>query len=824
MAIVANETTAAQIVQANLPPGAELMTVGRTQPRPAVYAADLDRDGAMELAAVYKLNGEMYVTILKKGWNAWMPAATAKGQGYAVTDLTAAPIVYPGLNNLIVGWQVGAIWSKLSVYEWTRDGLKDIAPSDLYYSFMEVEHMPGGAKRGTSEIALWIHDTGEAYKVEVIRWQNGGFVPAPDVYPYYFQKVARYYERMTRQHPDYPFYWYYLADAQFKAGQKKGALWSVKKALSFDQPYPSREALLELQRQIETMHRSIALFPASLRTTDGVKWGFIDSSGKMAIPARFDYAFDFQNNGLAVVQIGGHSGLIDTNGHFAVQPVYASISPFSEGRAVVIDRQGFKLMDEAGRIVTGKAYSYIAPLSDGRAMFYVMGSDNVSHYGYLDADGHEVIPARFLEAGDFSNGKAVVKIKDNEYALIDRNGRRLATYPFAFVGGLGDGLLPFQQVANGKYGYIDEKGAVVIQPAYSGAQPFQEGRAVVNTAEDYNFIYGLIDKQGRFIVKPEYNDIRMLGEQRIALGKAIDPKQPFIGSVFAIADTNGHLLTAHRYYDVSDFHNGLASVHDRQHTFFIDRSGKAAPGYPTLQGTGSLKLVDKSVIQANIDQRLSYLTPDGKLIWMQNTVIPLRPPYRVEEHKYNPNKDYLVYYPQVAGMQDTKAQAKVNEQLKELSGVKPVPAKTQLEYSYTGDFEVAFFQKDLLVLQLTGYNFPFGAAHGMPSKKYVHINLTNGHMYQLKDLFKPGSDYVKVLSDIIGRQIKEDPQYDYVFPDTYKGITPNQPFFVTEHALHIYFEPYEIAPYAAGFPTFTIPFQEIMNIIATDGEFWRSFH
>src|SRR5690606_30976791 len=110
---------------------------------------------------------------------------------------------------------------------------------------------------------------------------------------------------------------------------------------------------------------------------------------------------------------------------------------------------------------------------------------------------------------------------------------------------------------------------------------------------------------------------------------------------------------------------------------------------------------------------------------------------------------------------------------------------------------VAFYRNQLLVIELNGYHYPLGAAHGMPSMVYAHINLKTGQFYVLADLFKPQSDYVKMLSRIIGLQIKNDPQYSYVFPDSYKGIKPNQPFFVTEEALHIYFEPYEIGPYAA---------------------------
>ncbi|WP_347272215.1 WG repeat-containing protein [Paenibacillus sp. N3/727] len=691
--------------------------------------------------------------------------------------------------------------------------------------------MPSPAgKDGIAEIALWIHDTGDAYRVEVLRWKNGIFVPAPDVYRYYFPTVVRYYEQMTQQHPDYSFYWYYLADAQYRAGMPQEALASVHKALSFDQPYPSRERLLELERNIRQMleiigmPRVVGLFPASVKTTEGVKWGYINNRGKMEIRPLYDDARDFQESGLAIVGLNGKYGIIDISTNYVVQPVYEMISPFSERRAIVIDGQGFKLIDETGTVLTKQAYPFISNMQDGRSVFYVTngGNGGTSRYGYLDSQGNEIISAQYEEANDFENGRAVVKIKDNEYALIGRDGRKLATYPYTYVGPHGDGLLAFKREAAGKYGYIDEHGTVVIPPTYTSAFPFHDGRAVVNAAEDYKSNYGVINKQGMFVVKPEYNDIRDLGDERLALGRAVDPEQPFLGSKYAIADWKGTVLSEFLYQDVSNFQDDLASVSDTKQTYFIDRSGKPAPGFPRFTGTGSLTLVQKDLIKAFIDQRLSYINRDGVVIWGQNTVIPLKSPYLVKEEKYKPNPDYLVYNPQVEGMTDKAAQQMVNSKLKEMSQVKPIPGK--LDYSYSGDFEVAFYKQKLLELELNGYHYPSGAAHGMPTKTYAIINLVNGHMYTLKDLFKPGSDYVKELSSIVGKQIKEDPQYSYVFPGSYTGIRPDHPFFVTENAIHLYFSPYEIAPYAAGFPTFTVPFEQIRGIVNTDGEFWKSFH
>ncbi|MDF2925692.1 MAG: repeat protein [Paenibacillaceae bacterium] len=585
----------------------------------------------------------------------------------------------------------------------------------------------------------------------------------------------------------------------------------------------SRYSFPQVSRSEFVSSRAAALFPASVRTLKGTQWGYIDAAGKMILLPVYNYAMPFQDNGLAIVDQNGHSGVIDTEGRFVVEPRYDSINPFSEGLAVASDSKGAKVINESGAVITDREYPYINSFSDGRALFTAGVPSNQQTYGYLDTSGKEIIPARYLEGTDFADSRAVVKVKEQEYMLIGKNGEQLEVYPFAFVGSLSEGLLAYQEKEQGQYGYINEQGDVVIRPAYSGAQPFRDGRAIVNTAEDYGARYGVIDAQGKFVIQGVYNDIRDLGEKRFGLGRAIDPAQPFIGSVYAIADGDGQLLSGFVYSDPEDYKEGYASVHNGRETFFIDRNGDRAMGLPEVPGTGTLAF-EGELIRANVDMRLSYLDRSGRIVWEQNREIPLTPPYRVNEAKYKPNKDYLVYYPQVEGMTDQAAQAKVNDTLKELSAVKPVDPAAQLDYSYFGDFSVAFYQKRLLVLGLEGYNYPFGAAHGMPSKLFPHVDLGSGRFYKLKNLFKPDSDYVKVLSGIIGKMIKKDPQYSYVFPDSYKGITADQLFYVTENALHILFAPYEIAPYAAGFPEFVIPFKEIDSLLDKKGAFWRSFH
>ncbi len=589
-------------------------------------------------------------------------------------------------------------------------------------------------------------------------------------------------------------------------------------------PVLARVSIQAARNLLQQLRKAIPLFPASVKTTDGVQWGYINDKGSFVIPPRYDSADDFQANGLAVVQSKGKQGLINHSGHFVVPPIYDTITKFAENRAAILDDKGFRVIDETGKILTPKWYSYIGMFQEGRALFSTVDDQGRSRYGYLDRDGKEVIPAQYESANDFSGGKAVVEIKEGEYALIDLGGKTLHTFNYSYVGPLGDGLLAFKQTRDGLLGYMDEQGNVVIPPRYSVALPFERGRAVVNASQDYAVNqYGLIDKKGTEIIKPLYNDAQILDEDRVAIGKARDAAQPYLGSRYAIADWNGRILSEFVYSDLSSYQDGYASATDGQRTFFIDRSGRVIRNLPMVSGVGTLTLMG-DVVKADVNQRVSYYERNGKRIYAQNTLIPLRGNYRVREEKYAPNKDYLVYYPQIEGMSDRNAELRINQRLKEKSQVKQIEPNQQLTSSYSGDFSVAFFQNDLVVLQLTGYDYPFGAAHGMPFQEYVHVDLVKGKIYELRDLFKPNSNYVKVLSDIIGQQIKNDPQYSYVFPDSYTGIKPDQPFYVTKDALMIYFTPYEIAPYAAGFPTFRIPYGQINEIVNKNGDFWQSFH
>jgi hypothetical protein len=67
---------------------------------------------------------------------------------------------------------------------------------------------------------------------------------------YYLRKAIHYYQTKIQETND-PYYWFYLADAQLRAGLTDEALQTIDRALSFPNPYPSKQELLEMQAKLQ---------------------------------------------------------------------------------------------------------------------------------------------------------------------------------------------------------------------------------------------------------------------------------------------------------------------------------------------------------------------------------------------------------------------------------------------------------------------------------------------------------------------------------------------------------------------------------------------
>ena len=449
-------------------------------------------------------------------------------------------------------------------------------------------------------------------------------------------------------------------------------------------------------------------------------------------------------------------------------------------------------------------------------------------YGYLDKTGAVKISPKYKYAYSFYNNKALVQTQDNKYELIDTDGKVLTTFPYTNMGSLAnEDYFTFTDNSSKKIGYVDSSGKIIIDAKFQSAGEFIDGFAIVGENYENNELkYGLVNNKGEYVIKPQYSSMNSLGQGLYSIIKSsssnVMPK--------AIINAKGDLLSNYIYYDIGNFdkasQNNIAYVSDENNTYFIDRSGKKFNSIQTFKGKGTLTF-DDNIISANIDSRLSYVTKEGKIIWKADNTYSFPKNVKVKEVKYHPDRFMLIYYPEVSGLSNSAMQSTINDILKKkfIGEGNPVSQKQDGHYTTSIDrsFQAQIFE-NLLIFEYDGYDFPFGAAHGMPLKKYYHIDMNTGKIYKLSDLFKPNSNYLQKLNAILKNKIAEKSKEadSMLFPDQFTGIKDEEKFFLTKEKLNIFFTPYEIAAYAAGFPTFSIDYSEIKDIIATDGELWKT--
>jgi hypothetical protein len=361
------------------------------------------------------------------------------------------------------------------------------------------------------------------------------------------------------------------------------------------------------------------LYPVQI----GKLYGYMDGSGKVVIPPRFEEAGLFRE-GMAVVWL----------------PISKKIR-FQNGNAVFQVDRGF--VDRSGNLKfrvnfpQNAAYNSHAMLSttvgsfqDGRALVEFATAQGVHSLGFIDPSGQLVITPDFNTASGFSEGLAQVElwgsvIGESLDGFIRTDGTFAIEPKFERARSFSEGLAAVKDSGTKKWGYVDSNGSFVIPPRFNDAWDFHEGLALVESSDGRRFI----SRSGTFVSQPvsgasiysqgvaavnvggthgDWGDL--VGPEIIDGGKwgymnmtgtvtiaaTFDFARPFAeglapvnqgGKVlhgvvdagkWGFIDLSGQFVIAPVYDDVHGvFQDGLALVEKDGHQFYINKSGQPIP-------------------------------------------------------------------------------------------------------------------------------------------------------------------------------------------------------------------------------------------------------
>lgn len=127
-------------------------------------------------------------------------------------------------------------------------------------------------------------------------------------------------------------------------------------------------------------------------------------------------------------------------------------------------------------------------------------------------------------------------------------------------------------------------------------------------------------------------------------------------------------------------------------------------------------------------------------------------------------------------------------------------------------YEIKKNSTDVVSLIIKYYKYS-GGAHGYYEYVPYNIDMRTGEFLNINDVFKDDADYKSIINKEINDQIKElsnnEENIDKVY-DFY-SIKDNQKFYLQDKSIVIFFDLYEIAPYAAGIPEFPIQVEKIKD-------------
>lgn len=241
-------------------------------------------------------------------------------------------------------------------------------------------------------------------------------------------------------------------------------------------------------------------------------FGAVDASGKLLFQIQANELIGF-SNGVSPIRINGKWGVIDTSGKLTVPAVmdYNYIRYFFAGVAYVQKTEEmYGYIDKTGKLIISRPY-------DGNSAGFDYGwnelpipvQDSGGKWNYYDETGRKVISGDFDYAAVFGEGLAVVGKQSStgmDLYIINNTGKQVGDvpightiyrdYPFS------DGLLSAWDGNEEIDCFLDSTGAVVLRLSneMNAVDSFHEGLCHVRLTDGN---HAFIDKNGKIVLELE---------------------------------------------------------------------------------------------------------------------------------------------------------------------------------------------------------------------------------------------------------------------------------------------------------------------------------
>lgn len=254
------------------------------------------------------------------------------------------------------------------------------------------------------------------------------------------------------------------------------------------------------------------------------RYGYKNIKDEWVIQPQFEDAQLFNDQGVAVADMGGESYLIDQEGKVLVslarEGAPYAFCPLNSTKAGLIpiswaDEEGFGVEDgfiNKQGTLTGRMYDEIMWPEEGvmkERDYYLVVSGG--KFGYVNGENEEVISLVYDDLGNMGKN-GLIRAKVNEqWGWINEKNEIVIPFTYEETGAFHYGMAKVWQ--NGRAGFINEKGKQVIPCMYDNAGRFgKNGLAPVRQGEKW----GYINQKGEMVIPAQYDMAYSSGGEMLA--------------------------------------------------------------------------------------------------------------------------------------------------------------------------------------------------------------------------------------------------------------------------------------------------------------------
>ncbi len=369
------------------------------------------------------------------------------------------------------------------------------------------------------------------------------------------------------------------------------------------------------------------------------KWGTMDTQGEVVIAPKYNTIHHCGS--YFIVEKDDLFGVLDHKGQEVVERLYTEIDCYDD--FVIASYRG-NIQNNFTKLIyleSSQAYPYkmdsLRPMEDGYAAVTVYKFDEhnvLQPFASIVDKAGKVTLVTQQKYNLYNIGKGLFTYKDRKKGrvLVNSQGTVISQSKYDYFDRVVDGYIPVRK--NDIWGVIDTEGNEVLPPIYKKLTVLGDDLFMVEKD------IGLINKQGEDVVVPSYDDIKFFigwsnkSDEELTVSKSegvlSSELQPILppeyseilylednvfavkeeGSLMALADTTGKMLTKPRYQEIKRHSKNRLRMQFQDKWGLLDDKGKqvVSPIYDEIEE----EMSNRSVVMKS--GKYGYIDRNGKTV------------------------------------------------------------------------------------------------------------------------------------------------------------------------------------------------------------------